>query len=195
MLSSSFQRCAPSRETHHTSSVPISVTCDSRRTGKTAPCSPSTLSVTSSGLSSSISVPQFSSKIADVVLLSNRRTQEAELGGFAYDQAKLPIRDLRLRAFFHAERHDTKRLQRSFHAGHGGHGAFDPDVVGARGATADSDSLSTPRSAIVSCTARYRMLEIRRIQDLRRSKRLESFFRSATDSALPPTGRAAPRLS
>src|ERR1017187_5668934 len=60
MLSSSFQRCFPSRETHQTSSVPTSVTRDSRRTGKTAPCSPSTLSVTSSGLSSSISLPQFS---------------------------------------------------------------------------------------------------------------------------------------
>src|SRR5271166_6092207 len=35
MLSSSFQRCFPSRETHQSSSVPISVTRDSRRTGKT----------------------------------------------------------------------------------------------------------------------------------------------------------------
>src|ERR1035438_6816658 len=111
-----------------------------------------------------------------MVLLANRRAEEAELGWFANYQAKLSIGDLRLGAFFHAERHNAKRLQRRFHARHSGHSAFDPDVIRARGATPDSDSLSTPRSAIVSRTSRYRMLEIRRIQDLRRPKRLEPFF-------------------
>src|SRR6266481_9120535 len=60
MFSSSFQRLTPSREAHQSSNVPISVTRDSKRTGKTVPCWPSSLSVTSSGLSSSISLPQFS---------------------------------------------------------------------------------------------------------------------------------------
>src|ERR1035437_2072637 len=110
-----------------------------------------------------------------MVLLSNRRAQEAEFGGFANYQAKLSIGDLRFSSFFHAERHNAKRLQRGFHARHSRHGAFDSDVIRARGATSDSDSLSTPGPAIVGRTARYRMIEIGRIQDVCRAKCLEPF--------------------
>src|ERR1035438_1999415 len=110
-----------------------------------------------------------------MVLLANRRAEEAELGWFANYQAKLSIGDLRLGAFFHAERHNAKRLQRGFHARHSRHSAFDPDVIRARGATSDSDSLSTPGPAIVSRSSRYCVIEIGRIQDVRPAKRLEPF--------------------
>src|ERR1700733_13188545 len=63
MFSSSFQRCVPSRDTHQTSRVPSSVKRVSIRTGTNVPCWPSSLSVTSSGLSSSMSLPQSSSRL------------------------------------------------------------------------------------------------------------------------------------
>src|SRR5271165_3897140 len=100
-------------------------------------------------------------QVADIILLANGRTQEAELRRFANHQAKLSTRDFRLGALFHAEGHNAKRFQRSLHARHGRHSAFDPDVIRARGATADSDTLSSPRPAVVSRSARYGMIEIR----------------------------------
>src|SRR6266581_3874958 len=125
MFSSSFQRLTPSRETHQSSNVPISVTRDSKRTGKTVPCWPSSLSVTSSGLSSSISLPQFS-----------RRSPT---------RSCFRIVELRKR-----------------------NSAGSP--------TTNANSLSVPGPSVIGRPSRHCMLEVRRFQNIGRTKRFKSLF-------------------
>src|SRR6266481_5979784 len=115
-------------------------------------------------------------KIADTVLLSNRGTQEAELCGLPDDQPELPLGHHRLGAFLHPKGHHAERLQRSFHSWDGWHRTFDSDVVRARGATPDSNSLSVPGPSVIGRPSRHCMLEVRRFQNIGRTKRFKSLF-------------------
>ena len=132
---------------------------------------------------------------AGLVLLADAGTQETKFGWFTDDEAKLSVGNRGLGALFHAKGNDTERLERSFHAGHGRHGAFDSDVVGARGATADAHAATATRLAVVGRAARNRVLQVGGFQDLLCPERVESFLFATSCSAPRPRGRAAPPLS
>src|ERR1017187_5295087 len=89
-------------------------------------------------------------EIADVVLLADGGTQEAELSGLADNQAEFAAGHERFAASFHAEGHDTKRLERGFHSGDSGHRAFDSHVIGTRGAAANANTLSAAGASVIS---------------------------------------------
>ena len=88
------------------------------------------------------------------IVLADGGAEEAELGGLADDQSELAIGDAHVGAFFHAERRDGQRLERGGHAGDGGHGALDADVVSARDAAANAHALAVARQAVVGRAAR-----------------------------------------
>ena len=108
---------------------------------------------------SSIIVPTRSSRRRELAKKRKRR-------GFADDQAKFLRRHVGLRAFLHAERRDAQRLDRRFHAGHGGHGSLDADVIGARGAAANPQAVAVPHPAVVGRAARDGEIEFRAFQFL-----------------------------
>src|SRR5277367_4194088 len=122
-----------------------------------------------------IGAPVFQ-QAADVVLLTNAGTQEAKFGWFADDETKLSARNLCLGALLHAKGNDTERLERGFHAGHCRHGAFDSDVIRARGAAADTYAATATRLSIIGRAARNRVLQVGSFQDLLCPKHIESFF-------------------
>ena len=97
------------------------------------------------GESSSRSSPKSSIIVPGVVVLARGGSEEAELGGLADDQAEFAVGDAQIGAFFHAEGGHREGFQRGGKAGHGGHGGFDADVVGARHAAADAHAFALAR--------------------------------------------------
>ena len=157
-LNSSFQR-RPSRATHHSCSMPVSVITVSNETG-TVPVASAEVSFTSMGESSSSSSPKVFDQRAWRIVLAHGGGEEAELGRLADDQAELAIWNRHRRSFFHAERGDGEGLERRGHTGHGGHGALDADIVRARYAAANAHAFAVARQAVISRAARDRMHEI-----------------------------------
>ncbi len=87
------------------------------------------------------------------VVLAGCGMEEAELGGFADGEAELAIGEAEFGAFLHAEGDDGERFERSGHAGNGGHGAFDADVIRARDAAADAHAAALAGEAIIGCAS------------------------------------------
>src|SRR5262249_59434906 len=83
--------------------------------------------------------------------------------------------DLGLGPLSHSEGDAAERLERSGQARRGWHRAFDADVVSARSAAADADAATATGASVISRAARHRVIEVGRVQNLLRAKRLESF--------------------
>ena len=91
-LNSSFQR-RPSRATHHSCSMPVSVTTVSNDTGTTSDGILARPKLTSIGESSSRSSPKSSIRSPGLIVLARRRREEAELRRLAHHQSELAIRE------------------------------------------------------------------------------------------------------
>ena len=76
--------------------------------------------------------------------------------------------------------HDAQRLERRGHAGDGGHGALDADVVSARRAAADADAAAAARQAVVRGALRDRVIEVGRVEHVALVERVEPFLARAT---------------
>ena len=158
-LNSSFQR-RPSRATHQSCSMPVSVTTVSKETGTTSDEFSPAPEADFHGRQLFQFVAEVFDQVAGLVVLARRRGEEAELGGLADHQAEFAARNADVGAFFHAERHHRERLERRREAGDGGHGAFHADVVGARHAAADAHTASCARQAVIGRAARHRVHQI-----------------------------------
>src|ERR1022692_3787395 len=113
---------------------------------------------------------------ADMILLTDAGTQETKLGWFTDHEAKLSGGNRACGALLHAKRDDAERLERSFHAGHCRHGAFNSDVVGTRGATADTNAATATRLPVIGRAARNGVLQVGSFEDLFPPERVESFL-------------------
>src|SRR5271154_5251498 len=122
-----------------------------------------------------IGAPIFQ-QAADLVLFADTGIQETKLGWLTDDEAKLSAGNRGLGAFLHAKGNDAERLERSFHAGHCRHGAFNSDVVRARGATADTHAAPAPRLPVIGSTARNGVFQVGSFQDLQWPERVQTFF-------------------
>src|SRR5436309_2120809 len=111
------------------------------------------------------------------IVLARRGREEPELGGLADGEAELATGDRRTRAFLHSEWDDTQRLERRGETGNRGHRTLDADVIGARGAAADADAaMAGPHAAVICRTPRDGVIEIRRVEDVRRIERSEALL-------------------
>src|SRR5207244_2078955 len=97
---------------------------------------------------------------ADRVVLANRGAEEAELDGLADDQSELLARNLGVRALLHPERRNGEGFHRIRLSGHGGHGAFDADVVSSRYAAADTHATAAAGESVIGSTARDGMHQV-----------------------------------
>jgi hypothetical protein len=99
-------------------------------------------------------VAEIFDQVAGLVVLAHGGGEEAELGGLADHQSEFAVGDAQVGAFLHAEGDHREGFERSGKAGHGGHGAFDGDVVGARDAAADAHAAALARESVISRAAR-----------------------------------------
>src|ERR1700733_2371880 len=111
-----------------------------------------------------------------MILLTGSGTQETKLGWFTDDEAKLSAGNRSFGALLHPKRNDAKRLERSLHAGHRRHGAFNSDIVGARGATANTHAATATRLSIIGRASRDGVLQVWSFEDLLRPESVESFL-------------------
>ena len=169
--------CAPSRASHQSSSVPISVTRLSSVTGTTAiVCRGGRLgsasSVTSSGPSSSRSSPQSSISVPGgsplrIVELRNRNSAGSPTDS---PNSRPAIGALVPSSMPNGTTHSA--FSGAGKPGHRRQRALDADVVAARGAAADADAASAgARLPVVRRAARDRVIEIRRVEHVRRVER------------------------
>ena len=86
--------------------------------------------------------------------------EEAKRDRLADHHEQLLRRQLRLRALFHTERRDAQREHRRLEPGQRGHRAFDPDVIGVRGAAANAQTAAVPDQAVVGRAARDGEIQI-----------------------------------
>src|SRR5262249_38868210 len=89
-------------------------------------------------------------------------------------------------ALLHSKGNDTKRLEWSFHAGHCWHGAFNSDVICARGTTADTHAATSPRLPVIGRAARNSVLQVGSFQDLLLPERLKSLLSQPTVQPFDP---------
>src|SRR5262249_41318931 len=95
----------------------------------------------------------FVEDLPDLIRLARRRAQKAKLDGLTDDQSELLAGDLRFGAFLHAERDDAQRANRRSFAGDGRRRGLDPDVVAARGPSANTDTAAAlGRSEVCSAS-------------------------------------------
>src|SRR6202162_4352025 len=101
-----------------------------------------------------------------MILLTDTGTQETKLGWFADDEAKLSVGNRSFAALLHPKWNHAERLERSRHAGHRWHGAFNSDVVSTRGATAYTHAATATRLTIIGRAARNGVLQVGSFEDL-----------------------------
>src|SRR6266568_8971702 len=111
-----------------------------------------------------------------VILFADAGTEESKFNGLTNDKTKLAVRNRGFGAFLHAKGNDAKCFEWSFHTRDSGHGALDSNVVTAGGATADAYAVTSTCFAVVSCTARYSVLQVRCFQYLFCPKRIISLL-------------------
>ncbi len=111
-LNSSFQR-RPSRATHQSCSMPVSVTTVSNDTGTTSADASPASKAHFHGRKLFQLVAEIFDQVAGLVVLAHGGGEEAELGRLADHQAEFAAGNALLRAFLHAERHHRQRLERS----------------------------------------------------------------------------------
>src|SRR5262252_9856158 len=129
--------------------------------------------------------PEFLELVAPVfddgprrIVLPDRGAQKAELRGDTDGEPELLSFDRRAGPLFHPERHDAESFQRRLESGHGGHRALDSDVIAARCAAANADTVAArPGTSVVRGPASDSMLEVRRIEHVRRLDRRKPLLR------------------
>src|SRR5437764_6564117 len=97
---------------------------------------------------------------ADAVVAAEGTGEETKAGVFTDDETKLLRRHVGVRAFFHAEGSDAKGFDRRFHAGHSGHRRLDANIVGARGAAANPQTVTMSDPTAVGRAARDAAAEV-----------------------------------
>ena len=122
-----------------------------------------------------IGTPIFQ-QAAGMVLLTDTGTQETKLGWFADDEAKLAAGNRGFGALLHPKGNNAERLERSLHAGHRRHGAFNSDVIGTRGSTSYTHAATATRLPVIGRASRNCVLQVRGFEDLLCPQRVESFL-------------------
>jgi hypothetical protein len=135
------------QDTHQSSMVPISVTRISIFTGYDT-AGFAVQGGFHGGDFFDVSLPVFHD-IADGVGFANRGPQKIETHGLAHHQNELPVLDLGVGSFLHAERRYAKGLDRGRHAGNRGHGCGHADVIGLAKTAPDPDAGPSPGHAVI----------------------------------------------
>ena len=97
---------------------------------------------------------------AGCVVLADGGVEEAELGGLADDEAELAVGEFESVPSSIPNGDDGERFHGRGHAGNGGHGAFDADVVRARHAAANANAPAAARQPVISGAASHGVHQI-----------------------------------
>lgn len=106
-----------------------------------------------------ITLPVFND-FTDLVLFAHIGIEEVKDCWFPYYQAKFSFAEFGIAALFHAEGNDAQGLKGSRNAGNGGHGALDPNVIGAGGAASDANPTTMTGQPVIRGAASDGQVEV-----------------------------------